>query len=147
MTGREVAAAPSFCHSRLTPDAAPRRQTGDTDAMTLRKQVIVEAWNETYSESILLELGDRVSVVRRDDEWPGFVWCIATDGGEGWVPEELLKFRAPSEATATAPYDARELTVVVGERVQTFDSLAGWTWCEATDGRAGWVPDRCLADG
>lgn len=109
-------------------------------------KVVVESWEATYPDPISVAPGTRVSVGRRDRQWTGFVWCRSLSGREGWVPAAVLELDEPGSALIVAAYDARELTVEEGEIVLAGDSLAEWSWCETTDGRSGWVPDRCLAD-
>ena len=118
---------------------------GDTWPMKRIRYRVIESWQATYDEPIVLQAGDPVSIGRRDDEWTGFVWCATHIGAEGWVPAELLETDGTGRAVASTAYDARELTVETGESVLGSQSMAGWTWCESSDGRSGWVPDRCLA--
>ena len=106
-----------------------------------------------------LRAGDRMIVGRRDTTWPEYVWCTAPDGREGWVPESLLRSaEAPGPAAAfgadgAAPqpdagrvalalrdYDARELTVAAGVRLEAFEEAGGWLWCRTKEGEYGWVP-------
>ena len=47
---------------------------------------------------------------------------------------------APRQAPARRDYDARELTVAAGERVECLETVGGWHLCRAADGRVGWVP-------
>ncbi|MDF1594761.1 MAG: SH3 domain-containing protein [Acidimicrobiia bacterium] len=113
----------------------------------MQRLIVTEAWTSTYDDPIVVAPGEHVSVGRRDVAWPGFVWCIGSGGEEGWVPEEALMFEGDSSAIVARSYDAQELTVRVGDSVRATESIAGWTWCEGDDGRAGWVPDRCLRGG
>ena len=109
-------------------------------------KIVIQPWEATYPDPISVVSGTLVSVGRRDEEWGGFLWCRSPSGREGWIPAELLEPDDSGGARVIASYDARELTVGEGDRVNAGDSRAEWTWCEAVDGRAGWVPDRCLAD-
>jgi len=104
---------------------------------------VVRPHAATYPDSIRMSAGEVVALGRRDDEWPGWVWCAARDGREGWVPEEFLGPVAEDRAAALRDYDARELTVRPGERVAVLDRAAGWTLCRRGDD-VGWVPDCCL---
>lgn len=109
-------------------------------------KIVTESWKATYQDPIIVHPGERVSVGRRDGEWTDFVWCRSSTGRAGWVPASILEPDGRGRALVLSAYDARELTVGEGDRVHTFHSLAEWTWCQAADGRTGWVPDRCLAD-
>jgi hypothetical protein len=109
-------------------------------------QIVIESWKATYQDPIIVNPGERVSVGRRDTEWTDFLWCRSSTGLAGWIPASILEPDGRGRALVLSAYDARELTVGEGDRVRTIASLAEWTWCEAADGRTGWVPDRCLAD-
>ena len=89
--------------------------------------------------------GDEVRVGDRDDTWPAFVFVTTVDGGSGWVPARHLGDTRPVAEVRTA-YDTQELAVTEGDAVEVTadDPGAGWSWCVARDGRAGWVPHRAL---
>jgi len=110
----------------------------------------------SYADPIAMRAGDRVTVGRRYTTWPEYVWCTGPDGREGWVPEAFLEAagdvgtpdgaKAASDVrTARRDYDARELDVAPGDAVLAGEETGGWFWCEAADGRSGWVPAQCLA--
>lgn len=94
---------------------------------------------------IQLEVGKRVEVGERDDEWPAFVF-VSTHRGSGWVPERHLD-REGSVAVVREAYDTTELPTHQGEGLEVIreDRLSGWTWCRARDGREGWVPAKTLS--
>ena len=41
-------------------------------------------------------------------------------------------------------YDATELTVRAGEKVEAIREESGWVWCRKEDGREGWLPLECF---
>ena len=94
---------------------------------------------------IRLEVGERVEVGERDDEWPAFVFVTARRGS-GWVPERHLD-RDGAAAVVTEAYDTTELAIAQGELLEVIreDRPSGWVWCRAQDGREGWVPERTLS--
>jgi hypothetical protein len=93
---------------------------------------------------IQLDIGERVEVGQRDDDWPAFVFASSARGS-GWVPERHLD-RDGSVAVVTEAYDTTELPTHEGEELEVLreDSPSGWTWCRAKTGREGWVPERTL---
>ena len=101
---------------------------------------VQKAYRAVYPDPITLCPGDDVTVERRDDEYPTFVWCTATRTGKsGWVPDAYLDLsRAP--ATALRDYDAAELSVEVGDELVVLEELGGWLWCRRPTGELGWVP-------
>jgi Variant SH3 domain len=70
-----------------------------------------------YRDPIQVKPGDSIEVEREDDEYPGWLWCRATDGRQGWMPVELLSGRRPI-AIALGDYSAKELTVQPGDELE-----------------------------
>ena len=91
-----------------------------------------------------LASGDVVTVGRRDTDWPAFVFVTTTEGS-GWVPSRHLSADA-GQAVVETPYDTTELATRSGEILEVIDrdDESGWLWCRSSDGRAGWVPSRCV---
>ena len=96
-----------------------------------------EGWTASYDPALAVRAGETLEVGRRDDEWPGWAWCVARGLG-GWLPLEIV-----GDGHALGDFDTREMTVAEGDLVEPGEGRAGWTWCRA-GGREGWVPDRCL---
>lgn len=90
-----------------------------------------------------MRAGERVQVGRDDPEFPGWRWCTASDGRQGWVPEDLLEADGAS-ATMRRDYTARELDVRAGAEVGLGEAIHGWVWATDTAGRSGWIPVSCL---
>lgn len=93
-----------------------------------------------YSDPIQVASGERVNVGREDDAFPGWKWCKARDGREGWVPVELLSNEG-TEAVVLDNYSARELAVQPGEEVVVEDARHGWLLVRNADGEHGWIPE------
>jgi hypothetical protein len=94
---------------------------------------------------IRLEVGERVEVGKRDEEWPAFVFVTGARGS-GWVPERHLD-RDGATAVVAESYDTTELPTHEGEELELIreDRMSGWVWCRAKSGREGWVPEKTLA--
>jgi uncharacterized protein YgiM (DUF1202 family) len=90
-------------------------------------------------DPIRVAAGETVSVGREDDEFPGWKWCRASDGREGWVPVELLASEA-AESTVLQDYSALELAVRPGEEVVVEEIRRGWLLVRNSQGERGWVP-------
>lgn len=108
-------------------------------------RVVARSAHEIPARSPMrVQAGDRVEVGERDVEWPAFVF-VTTDTGSGWVPERHL-LRDGAAAVVIEAYDTTELPTRQGEALEAVrtDSLSGWIWCRASDGREGWVPERTL---
>lgn len=113
---------------------------------------VVKAHRASFDEPIAVHAGDTVTAGRRDATWADYVWCAGPDGREGWVPETFLEPARDASAEdgttvrrARRDYDARELDAACGDVVLVRETVGGWSWCEAPDGRRGWVPRECVA--
>jgi len=104
----------------------------------------LDRWDASHRDPLAVRTGDPVTVGRRDDTWPEFVWCTGPDGRSGWVPDAVLEWGADGAARAGRDYDCAELTVAAGQSLDVIERLAGWSWCRDATGRCGWVPDRVL---
>jgi hypothetical protein len=93
---------------------------------------------------VRLAAGDVVTVGRRDEDWPAFVF-VTTEHGSGWVPSRHLSAET-GEATLITSYDTTELATSVGETLEIVvrDDESGWLWCRSDEWREGWVPSRTL---
>jgi SH3-like domain-containing protein len=101
---------------------------------------VITAYTSQYSDPICFDAGVAVQVGRSDPEYPGWFWCRARSGKEGWVHHSFL---AASEGTTTSvrAYSARELTVIGGERGALIQLLDGWAHIRLENGDEGWIPD------
>jgi len=102
--------------------------------------VVVSRHRSGYPDPVRLRPGDPVTLGRRDQEYPGWIWVTDPSGRQGWAPESLLRIGAAERGTATTEYTARELNVEAGDRVTGETELAGWLWVRNEQGNAGWVP-------
>jgi hypothetical protein len=64
-----------------------------------------------------VKAGETVEVQRADSDDPGWLWCRAADGREGWMPFEMLS-RQESLAIVLRDYSAKELAVQPGEEIE-----------------------------
>ena len=107
-----------------------------------RRARVVRHWAATYPDPMAGSAGEPVRVGRADDEYPGWRWCTDPRGREGWMPEALIG----ADGCATEDYDARELTVSVGDEGEVLRERGGWLWCRAADGSTGWIPETSAED-
>lgn len=101
-----------------------------------RRARVHTAHEMSYTDPLAAVAGTRLILDREDDEFPGWVWCAAPDGREGWVPRPFLM----SDGTLRRDYDARELTVARGDALIVFETVNGWCWAASAAGKRGWVP-------
>lgn len=120
--------------------------------INMRKWIVIEKWNESCENPIILKKGDRVSldwlVQEADAEWANWVWCTSTTQMTGWVPIQILKVLTNNagntqEAIVTEDYSAYELSVERGDILLGDRILNGWLWCRKKNlEQEGWVPLR-----
>ena len=105
---------------------------------------ITRDYSPQHADAIRAASGQVVQVGRDDDEYPGWLWCTATDGLSGWVPCELLRVDGAS-GEFLANYDATELAVRRGEVVHVAEVRHGWMLVTNAEGACGWIPAACAA--
>lgn len=101
---------------------------------------VVTSYLSSAPEPVRFRTGEAVVVGRHDQQWTSYVWGTDQAGRAGWVPEEYLRMTGPAEAVALRDYDATELTVAQGERLEVLDEAGGWLFCRTVAGLTGWVP-------
>jgi uncharacterized protein YgiM (DUF1202 family) len=104
-----------------------------------QKMRITRPYEVQYADPITAHAGESLTIRRADDEFPGWRWCRALDGREGWVPVELLSSEEP-ETVILQDYSARELQVQAGEDVVVEDARHGWVLVRNVKGERGWIP-------
>lgn len=102
---------------------------------------VVLAYEACYPDPLTVSAGELVHVGRRDEEWPGYVWCTTREGKAGWVPEGYLE-QDGSTGRLRCDYSARELSVRPGELLTVEVEESGWLWARNPAGERGWVPAR-----
>jgi hypothetical protein len=107
---------------------------------------VIASHNRSYEAPIIGTAGDVVKIGRQDDDAPDWIWCEhSVSGLAGWVPEAFLdRGNEHSAAVLRRDYSAMELNVFVGQILEMFETVAGWTWCASTPADAGWVPTHKL---
>lgn len=105
--------------------------------------IVTAAHVTQYSDPIRFKAGDQVTLGRRDEEYPGWIWTTIAGGNSGWAPEDLLS-QSGSTAIALGEYDSTELATQAGERVRVISERFDWAWVRNSAGREGWVPLRTL---
>ena len=107
----------------------------------------IQSYRVQYMNPLKVSEGDVVLVGREDNEYPGWRWCTAGDGRQGWVPVDLLGALATEGSTArmAADYDAMELSIESGDILVVTERRPDWIRVVTDDGRHGWVPATHVA--
>jgi uncharacterized protein YgiM (DUF1202 family) len=104
-----------------------------------RKCRVHREYKVQYRAPIEVASGERVGVGHQDDEYPGWKWCKASNGREGWIPVELL-LEEGAPATVLHDYSAQELAVEQDEDVEVEDERHDWLLVRNVRGQRGWIP-------
>lgn len=98
-----------------------------------------------YPHPIEFCAGERLTLGRRDDEYPGWVWTRTANGNAGWAPLALMRVAEDGRyALAQQDYCARELNTAIGDLLDVQRELNDWSWVMRPDGETGWVPSATL---
>ena len=108
--------------------------------------VVTVAHKSSFPEPIQLSAGDRVTLGKRDEDYPGWIRVTLRSGREGWAPVSVIEFGSTTQGVALEAYDATELDTRVGERVRPIEELHGWVWVESDNGDRGWIPTNTISE-
>lgn len=98
-----------------------------------------------YPNPLRVSPGEKVIIGREDDEYPGWKWCRASSGLEGWIPVRIAITRW-AEAIVLREYSAQELAVDLGEEVEIEDVRHKWLLVRNSRGQRGWIPASHVDD-
>lgn len=99
----------------------------------------IEAYQSCYPNPIQFTEGDIVEVGKEDDEYPGWIWTMLSDGNSGWAPLQLLSINGAT-GKALSDYSAIELSTTRGEKLLVLEELNGWYWVRNKGKQEGWIP-------
>jgi hypothetical protein len=111
----------------------------DSEENRILKCRVARAYNPAYPDPFVLKMNDLVRVGDEESRWPGWLWCTDEDGRSGWVPESYLQIQRDI-ARVLCDYDARELTVTMGQELEIVGEESGWLLCRTCQGEIGWIP-------
>ncbi len=100
---------------------------------------VIADYASAYPDPLILNRGDRLRVCDKESEWPGWLWCMDTGGKSGWVPAAFVECKDDC-GIMLCDYDATELTVKSGERLDILVEESGWVLAVDKKGQKGWVP-------
>lgn len=108
--------------------------------------LVIQPHVASYADPIRIRKGDVIVLSGRADIWDGYrwLWAAASDGREGWVPDDLPVERM-GYCCADRDYSAVELSCDLHETLQMIEVRHGWVWCRNRIGKHGWVPCGNLA--
>jgi hypothetical protein len=107
---------------------------------------VIEDYRSPYPAPIVFQAAEEVGVGREfagNPDWKDWVWCQGEHGKEAWVPKQYLELRG-DRGVFLKDYNARELSVAVGETLRVYEIVNGFGMGEKPDGARGWVPMKVL---
>ena len=115
-------------------------QQADSGTMAL----VIASYEKQFPDPLTMNAGDELKIVkRRDEDWPGWVFCESKSGRQGWVPENGIQI-AGDAGVAQKSFVAREVSVMEGEIVRIESVESGWAWVTNMTDETGWVPLKNL---
>lgn len=108
---------------------------------------VIRDYQSPYPTSVVFEKGEAVVLGKEfleDPAWKGWIWCEAGDHRKAWVPEQYLD-ASDDRGTLIVTYDAKELSLRIGEVITVTEWINGFGMAEKSTGDRGWVPLRNLS--
>jgi gamma-glutamylcyclotransferase (GGCT)/AIG2-like uncharacterized protein YtfP len=106
----------------------------------------VRAHTASFECSPKVFTGERVTCIREDARHPGWFFGQDARGVEGYFPLDWFTVDAEgAQAIARFDYDAAELSLAAGCRVEVEQTAGSWSLVRSGEQR-GWIPTACLTD-
>ncbi|MCB2113452.1 MAG: hypothetical protein KDD85_07870 [Parvularculaceae bacterium] len=104
-----------------------------------REAVAVEDYRPANNDPIAVAAGEIVTpdATRKSDLF-GWIWCAGPDGREGWAPLQWID-RTRTPWRMKRDFDARELTLKIGDRLVLLYGESGFAMARGPDGKQGWA--------
>jgi len=104
---------------------------------------VIKEYKAAYPDPIRFTKGEILKIEKKESEWSGWVWCINEFGKGRWIPENYLEIYEDT-CKVLQDYEATELTVKVGEKLEIEKIESEWVWATNKEGKQGWVPLKCI---
>lgn len=103
---------------------------------------VIKAYTRSRENPVAGQAGDLLETDKRDDyDGKGniWIWCKDKEGREGWIAEDVLEPEG-NKARLKKDFNALELSIQTGERLEGIEELACWLLAKNDQGQIGWVP-------
>lgn len=107
---------------------------------------VIEGYKSPYPDPIVFHKGEKVKVgqeFNQDPDWKNWVWCTGNNHKKAWAPKQYIDIDG-ADGIFNRDYNARELSVQVGEKLVVYEIVNGFGMAENADGIRGWVPMKNL---
>ena len=115
---------------------------------TPQRYHVIEGYQSPYPEPIIFRKGEKVIIGKEftdDPDWKDWIWCEGEHDNQAWVPKQYLEIKK-NTGTFLTDYNALELSVVVGEVLNIYETVNGFGMAEKSNGERGWVPLKNLQE-
>jgi hypothetical protein len=112
-----------------------------------RKAVVIKIHKADNSQPLVVKRGEIIEGKEKKTDWEGWLWCRTLHGIKGWIPKNYLqKYQnEPEHYSVLRDYNARELTVNIGQSLLILDEESGWAYVKTASQEEGWIPLQNLA--
>jgi hypothetical protein len=103
---------------------------------------VIKDYKSPYPDPIVFQKGERIKVCQEFKEDPdrkNWIWCEGKNDKKAWVPKEYIDVDGVN-GIFNRNYNAKELTVQIGESLIVHEIVNGFGMSEKPDGTKGWVP-------
>jgi hypothetical protein len=110
------------------------------------KYRVIKEYKSPYLDPIFFRKGDIVQLGKEftdDPDWKDWIWCEGARDNKAWVPKQYLDI-GESVGTFKRDYNAMELSVAVGEKLDIYEIVNGFGMAEKSNSVRGWVPMKNL---
>ena len=110
------------------------------------RYIVIADYQSPYPNPIIFYQGENVSVGKEstdDPDWKNWLWCEGQNDNQAWAPKQYLKIEA-DQGRFLHDYNALELSVSVGEKLDIYETINGFGMAEKPNGERGWVPLKNL---
>jgi hypothetical protein len=124
----------------------PRSFDFQLEEMMADRYRVIQAYISPYPDSIQFLKGEVVQVIKEfsdDPDWVGWFWCEGKHDNAAWIPKQFLRIQ-PGYAILNRTYDAKELSVEVGDVLNVTETINGFCMATNEAGIQGWVPLKHL---
>ncbi|MBI9067594.1 MAG: hypothetical protein JEZ09_09905 [Salinivirgaceae bacterium] len=101
--------------------------------------IVIKEYKSEFPNPISFKKGEKVLIESKETNYKGWVWVTVKNENSGWVPEQFLKIEN-DEGTTLVNYNAIELNISIGEKLELVNEVNGWYWVENVKGNLGWIP-------
>ena len=102
---------------------------------------VTRDYRSPYPDPEVFQRGEKVTVgqeFKEESDWKNWVWCEGNNK-KAWVPKQYVIIDGTS-GIFSKDYNARELSVKVGEELVVYEVVNGFGMSGKPDGTKGWVP-------